>query len=74
MSEIIVKVEGGTLRAVRSGDIQYPGIDVEFVPDNPSDCVSDPRVLIEKPVGENLRVLVWTDKDNEDFTQKITFN
>ena len=45
MSEIIVKVVGGILRAVKSDDIQYPGIDIEFIPDKPSDGLSNPTGL-----------------------------
>lgn len=74
MSEIIVKVEGGRLRAVKSDDIQYPGIDIEFIPDKPSDGLSNPRVLFEKPKEGDLQVMVWADKENEDYTQKIKFN
>jgi len=74
MSEIIVKVEGGYLRAVKSSDSNYPGIDVEFISDkDKGENASRPRVLFEKPVGGKLRVLVWTDKDNEDYTREIEF-
>ena len=49
MNEIRVKVEGGTLVATASPDPDYPGIDVEFIPDNDSGFgVSTPRVLFER--------------------------
>ncbi len=70
-----VKVDGGYLYATISGDINYPGIWVEFVADE--DCgekLSRPTVLVEKPVGEDLRALVWSDEDNEDYTTEIVFD
>ncbi len=74
MNEIRVKVEGGTLVATASPDPDYPGIDVEFIPDNDSGFgVSTPRVLFEKPKGEQLRALIWADKDQEDYTNKVEF-
>lgn len=67
-----VKVEGGYLYATISGDIDYPGICVEFVADNDSgEALSRPTVLIEKPEGGELRALVWDDKNNEDYTTEI---
>lgn len=74
MDEISIKVEGGRLVATKTGDISYPGIDVEFIPDNQKETLSRPRVLFEKPKGEALRVLIWEDEDNEDFTKQIKFN
>lgn len=75
MESLTVKVEGGYLYATISGDVDYPGICVEFVADNESDeHLSRPTVLIEKPVGEELRALVWDDKDDEDYTTEITFD
>lgn len=69
-----VKVEGGYLYATISGDIDYPGICVEFVADDDiGEALSRPTVLFEKPVGEELRALVWEDKDDEDYTREITF-
>jgi hypothetical protein len=70
-----VKVDGGYLCATISGDVDYPGICVEFVSDNErEDALSRPTVLIEKPVNDELRVLVWSDEDDEDYTAKIKFN
>jgi hypothetical protein len=69
-----VKVEGGYLYATISGDINYPGICVEFVADGDTgEDLSRPTVLMEKPVGEELRALVWDDKDDEDYTTEIIF-
>ena len=70
-----VKVEGGYLCATISGDIEYPGICVEFVADNENDNImSRPTVLIEKSADDDLRALVWEDKDDEDYTTEIKFN
>jgi hypothetical protein len=70
-----VKVEGGYLCATISGDINYPGIWVEFVADGDTgENLSRPTVLMEKPVGEELRALVWDDKDDEDYTTEIIFD
>jgi hypothetical protein len=70
-----VKVDGGILLATISGDINYPGIYVEFVADGDTgEDRSIPTVLMEKPVGEELRALVWDDKDDEDYTTEIIFD
>lgn len=70
-----VKVEGGYLYATISGDTDYPGICVEFVADDDNgEDLSRPTVLVEKPVGEDLRALVWDDKDDEDYTTEIIFD
>lgn len=75
MESLRVEVEGGYLYATISGDINYPGICVEFVAnDDIGENLSRPTVLMEKPVGEDLRALVWDDKDDEDYTTEIIFN
>lgn len=69
-----IRLENGIMRAVLSTDSNYPGIDVEFIADDEPDAVlSRPRVLMEKPADGKLRVLVWSDKDNEDYTNEIIF-
>ena len=74
MEQIKVRIEGGCLIATATPDPDYPGIDVEFIPDNESGfSVSTPRVLFEKPKGEQLRALIWADKDQEDYTNKVEF-
>lgn len=70
-----VKVDGGHLYATVSGDVNYPGICVEFVADNyKGEKLSRPTVLVEKPVGEELRALVWSNEDNEEYTAEIVFD
>ena len=75
MNSLKVKVDGGYLYATISGDIDYPGICVEFVADDENDNImSRPTVLIEKPSDDDLRVLVWGDEEDEDYTTEIRFN
>ena len=70
-----VNVNGGELIATETHDPEYPGIDIEFISsnDNGSD-LSRPRVLFERPKDGKLRVLIWADKDNEDYTHKVEFD
>lgn len=70
--ELKVPVPGGHLVARRSFDPNYPGIDVEFVPEVGNDTLSNPRVLIEKPSGESLRAFVWNNAYKEDYTTMIS--
>lgn len=73
-NEIDVLVEGGYIRATAAQDEDYPGIDVEFVPNEPQEnALSSPRVLFEKPKGDDLRTLVWGNTQSEDYTDKIIF-
>lgn len=73
---IDVSVSGGILRATACIDPNYPGIDIEFIPDkngNP-EALSLPRVLFEKPVEDGkLRAIVWGNEMREDPTLKIEF-
>lgn len=73
---IDVNVPGGFIRATACIDPDYPGIDIEFVPDkngNP-EALSLPRVLFEKPVEDGkLRAIVWGDEMKEDPTLKVEF-
>ena len=75
MKNLKVRVDGGYLIATTSGDIDYPGICVEFIADDDiGEALSRPTVLIEKPVDDELRVLVWEDEDDEDYTTEIKFH
>jgi hypothetical protein len=75
MKDLKVRVDGGYLHATESGDVNYPGICVEFIADNENDeAMSRPTVLVEKPDGDDLRVLIWGDEDNEDYTNEVKFN
>ena len=53
----------------------YPGIDIEFVPNGElKKTASLPRVVFEFPKDGKLRLLIWDDPDNEDFSHKIEFD
>lgn len=70
-----LKVKGGELIATKSCDPDYPGIDIEFIQDNDNGSdLSRPRVLFELPNDGKLRVLVWADKNSEDYTHEIEFD
>ena len=75
MEIITVPIRGGEMVASVAPDADYPGRDIEFIPEN-DDCEtgSRPRVLFEyQKDKELLRVLVWADSDNEDYTHQIVF-
>ena len=66
----------GKLVANPSMDPNYPGIDIEFVPDIDNGHLSNPRVLFEAhddaAKGINrLHVHLWNDRDAEDCTIKV---
>ena len=71
-----VKLPNGTLVAEKALDPDYPGIDVEFVPDHESEGVlsTRPRVLVEQPIDDHLRMLIWDNPEKEDYTEEINFN
>ncbi len=72
--KIEVRVPGGRLVATPSYDDEYPGIDVEYVPDNNKrGWASNPSALFEYPLDGQLRLLVWGNTDVEDYTLPITF-
>jgi hypothetical protein len=69
---IKIRVKGGYIVASISGDIDYPGIDVEYVADDDKgEMASRPKVLIEYPKDGCLRALVWNDPHNEDYADEI---
>lgn len=74
--KIEIKVKDGYLKATTSEDPNFPGIDIEYIPEEIDELsISDPRILIEKPVDSNeLRALIWNDSQDEDYTDKIVFN
>ena len=75
MSAIIVRVQGGYFMASKSQDPDYPGIDIEFVADDDrGQNLSRPRVLFEKPIDGDLRVLIWNNPNNEDYEEEVEFN
>lgn len=74
MKSLKVKTEGGYLIATAVPDLDFPGIDIEFVADDEPIEHTRPRVLFEKSNIGPLRVLIWADKHNEDYTNEVVFN
>lgn len=75
-NRIEVPVSGGVLVAETTKDPYYPGIDIEYIPDDESEIPlsTRPRILVERPIdGEQLRTLIWSDPAKEDYTEEITF-
>ena len=74
MEQIKVRVEGGYFIATPNEDPNYPGIDVEFVADNDNgENLSRPRVMFEKPLDDNLQVLIWENPRDLMPTTEIYF-
>ena len=67
-----VKVPKGKIVAQESPDTEYKGINVDFIPDVDNyDYASLPGVRMEFTPEGNLRILVWADKDSEDYSDVI---
>ena len=74
-----VNVPGGVLRATKSSDPEYPGIDIEFIATaedrSGGKFLSRPRVLMEYEIEDDeLRAVVWADEKSEDYSDDIEFN
>ena len=74
-----VNVPGGVLRATKSLDPEYPGVDIEFIAAaEDRSCgkfQSRPRVLMLYKIEDNeLRVAIWADEKSEDYSGDIEFN
>lgn len=74
-----VNVPGGVLRATKSSDSEYPGIDIEFIATaEDRSCgkfLSRPRVLMEYEIEDDeLRAVIWADEKSEDYSEDIEFN
>ena len=72
MKEFEFRIDGGYFYITVSEDPNYPGIDIEFVADDDEGKnASRPRIVFEKPIGGKLRVLIWANKDSEDYSDEI---
>lgn len=73
-----IEVKGkGVFNICESIDEEFPGIDVEFIPNNEhymSTYPTCPRIAFEYPENGKLRLLIWADKNQEDYTQEIIFD
>ena len=74
--ELITETEKGKFIATVSPDAGYPGMDIEFIPnkDDQEENISLPGVRLEFDQAGKLRILVWADKDREDYSQVIYVN
>lgn len=77
-----IKTKTGELEVFVSPESEnYPGVDIEFIPNKAEDAVTYPRVVFEEAVqsdegtrvGCELRALIWNDPQQEDYTDKIVF-
>lgn len=70
-----INLNKGHLTAESSNDTDYPSINIEYASNNePIRICTSPRVLIEFDKHSNqLSVFIWSDTDEKDFTDKITF-
>lgn len=73
-NELRVRVKDGYLVASAAPDPEFPGIDIEFIPDNASDEDTNPRILFERPIMGPVRALIWADKDDQDYTKEVVFD
>jgi hypothetical protein len=71
LQDITVNTPVGILRAVESGDPNYPGIVLEIVKD---DGTIHNCALLEANENKEVRLLVWGDENKEDFTHKFAFS
>ena len=75
----LVVDDKGRFEIITNSDQEYPGIDIEFIPNdneklNDNELRTNPRILFEFPKNETLRILIWDKKDSEDFTKVIEFD
>lgn len=67
-----VKVPKGKIVAQESPDPYYKGVNIDFAPDTDNyDYASIPGVRMEVTPEGQLRILVWADKDSEDYSEVI---
>lgn len=69
-----IRLETGVLDVSESPDSEYPGVDIEFIADSedPDSPKTRPRVLIEQHDSQ-LRCLIWSNADSEDYTTAVYF-
>ena len=72
-----VPMKNGYLEIIASFDKDYPGLDIEFIPDK-YEMKTNPRVLIEQDNYDKkedepatLRALIWDNPGLEDYTKEL---
>lgn len=71
--DIVCVREEGYFDLVKYIDEDYPGIDIEFIP-NKMYNGTYPRVLFEFPKSGKLRVCIWGDRNEEDYSHCFEFD
>lgn len=71
--EMQIRFNDGFIRVNLNEDPEYPGVDIEFIPNNIAENQFASRVLFERPSGDYVRVLAWTDPNSEDYSEEIEF-
>lgn len=71
--EMQIKFSDGYIRVNLIEDPEYPGVDIEFVPNDMADEQFASRILFERPTGEYVRALAWTNPNSEDYSEEIEF-
>ncbi len=73
-----IPIANGVLRIDVCQDPDYPGVDIEFVP-NSDVLTTRARILIEAPIDsetekqQNLRALIWGNAYSEDYSESVDF-
>ena len=69
-----IETPNGTFDIVTNGyGDEYPGVDVEFTPNNYLERTSCPRILFEYHPEKGLRALIWNNPNSEDYSDEIRF-
>ena len=71
--EMQIRFHDGYIRVNLIEDPKYPGVDVEFVPDNMADDQFAPRVLFERPNGDYVRAVAWNNPNSDEYSVKVEF-
>lgn len=70
--DVVVK-DKGKFEILVNNNSDYPGVDVEFQFAKNREG-TQPRIVFEYPAGGKLRLLIWADKNSEDYSECITFD
>ena len=76
MTTINIKTTDGEFDINENLDRNYPGVDIEFTPNNynnlpENELYTKPRVVLENIDGR-LDIYVWTNKQEENYSHKMS--
>lgn len=71
--EMQIRFNDGYIRVNLIEDPKYPGVDVEFVPDDMADDQFAPRVLFERPNGDYVRAVAWNNPNSDEYSVEVEF-